>query len=349
MCIAVHVPKGITSVTEKIVRRCFENNSDGGGFIIPEPHKVQVYKGFFTVDSFVQALMPHLETNAHGVVFHCRIMTHGARDKKNCHPHKVVKHNAAFVHNGIISMMQKDKEDKASDSILFGRWCFGNLPQDWYKNATIRALIEHAIGGSNKIVYVSECGDVTILNEDNGSWDEGVWYSNKSYNYTTYKGSYKGQCYQGWDSDFGSGGNAGYGESFCGHDKAGAQSTNEGDKAPVGSAGTQKLIAVKDYSFRCARVLHGNKANGQIPTCGVCWQELDEDEVHASLESGNEDYVCIQHIPPEISVKYWHFWNENRAMQVNRERGESAATSLAKQRIDELFNLIDTEKGDSAR
>lgn len=178
MCIAAYIPPQ-KQVGDEILRRCFQSNDDGAGFIIPSPLGVQVYKGFFTVQQFLIGIEPFMRNNAFGIVFHCRIATHGTIDKKNCHPHRVKVHNAAFVHNGIISGLEASKVK--SDSIIFGETVLAELPKDWYRNLTLKRLIEEHIGNNNKIVYVSESSDVVILNEKEGEWSDGVWYSNASY------------------------------------------------------------------------------------------------------------------------------------------------------------------------
>ena len=44
-----------------------------------------------------------------------------------------------------------------------------------------RPDLDEALGAGNKIALLYDDGNYHILNEQQGKWDEGVWYSNHSY------------------------------------------------------------------------------------------------------------------------------------------------------------------------
>ncbi len=41
--------------------------------------------------------------------------------------------------------------------------------------------MENSIGSSNKMVILDATGFATIFNEDQGEWEHGAWFSNKTY------------------------------------------------------------------------------------------------------------------------------------------------------------------------
>ncbi len=179
MCIAFYAPPK-TTIDRDTLRRCFEANPHGAGFIIPTPNGPKVKKGFFDFKSWADAISHNLRRNKHGVIGHCRIATHGNIDVVNCHPHSIESHGAAFVHNGIIGQ-HCVKDSKFSDSILFGKEILEELPQNWNELDGVKAKIETYIGKYNKIIYVFKNGIVEILNKSSGVESEGVWYSNDSF------------------------------------------------------------------------------------------------------------------------------------------------------------------------
>ncbi len=189
MCIAFYAPPN-TTIDRATLKRCFESNPHGAGFIIPTKNGPQVKKGFFKFKEWADCISHRLRRNKHGVIGHCRIATHGGVDELNCHPHIIASHNSAFVHNGIISQ-HCVKDSEFSDSILFGREVLEALPKNWNEVAGMKEQIEEYIGKHNKIIYAFDNGSVEIINKDTGIWDNGVWYSNSSF-----RESY----YEHWDS-----------------------------------------------------------------------------------------------------------------------------------------------------
>ena len=73
--------------------------------------------------------------------------------------------------------LEVPKDSQFSDSAIFAQ-VFLDLPHDWYKRHNLRLLVELAIQRHNKMIFLDGAGEVTILNEDEGKWEDGVWYSN---------------------------------------------------------------------------------------------------------------------------------------------------------------------------
>ena len=183
LCIAIVQTPG-SIVTDKQLRNCFDNNSDGCGFAyVQEDHvghrKLKIFKTM-DFDTFLRKYKRALSNNLDSpFLIHFRIATHGTVDTFNCHPFFINK-NVAFIHNGIISGIGTDK--LMSDTQLFNEKVLKKLPKDFYKHESYKLLIEKFIVGS-KLMTLDIDGHVTIFNEASGHWKEGVWFSNHSYSY----------------------------------------------------------------------------------------------------------------------------------------------------------------------
>lgn len=175
MCIAIYKPKGKV-LTPDTLTTCFANNPDGAGFMFARDGCLVTRKGYFTFDEFWLDFAM-LDQKLYDMVLHFRIATHGKINYHNCHPHKV-KHGLGMVHNGIIAC-QTDKHN--SDSIWFTRNVLARMPKGWYRDPVTLDAIGARIGRYNKLIIASSSGDIAIVNEEYGIWDNGIWYSNDTY------------------------------------------------------------------------------------------------------------------------------------------------------------------------
>lgn len=178
MCLALCSPVGVV-VPKENLEEAFKSNDDGAGFAYAENDQLHIEKGFMTFDSFYEAYKPHEEKAA---IVHFRIKTHGDVDQDNTHPFQVGKH-LAFIHNGVISRVNRDEDKSKSDTYWFNQ----KLLVPIYKKDSrfifkdhFKELIQEYIGGS-KLVFLNNKGHHTIVNEKAGHWKDGVWYSNHSY------------------------------------------------------------------------------------------------------------------------------------------------------------------------
>lgn len=173
MCIAIFKPKD-KIISEEILKTCSENNPDGMGFAYIDNDTLYIKK-YMKFNDFIKDYK-EVETKSN-MLIHFRIATHGTVELDNCHPF-FLNHRMALIHNGIISGYG-DKKEK-SDTRDFIDRVIGNISWKLMKNPSYRELISKAIGYS-KLAILDITGDYWIINEDNGYWTDGVWYSNKSY------------------------------------------------------------------------------------------------------------------------------------------------------------------------
>jgi len=176
MCIAI-MKSANKKINKATLKRCYDANPDGAGFMFAENKKLNVQKGYFTFKEFYKEYKPHENKQ---VLLHFRIKTHGPIDKTNCHPF-LVNSGLGFIHNGIISGYGDSKE---SDTIAFNKAILKKIVAKHGNNSLFDdpmvELIENVIGYS-KLVFLDRHGNYKIMNEEKGSWNDGVWYSNNSW------------------------------------------------------------------------------------------------------------------------------------------------------------------------
>ena len=179
MCIAIVKPTGVR-LGKPILETCWERNPDGAGFMWAYNNHLHVLKGYDKFDEFYNDYNKVSESklNESAIVLHFRIATSGNIDYDNCHPH-YVNRNMAFVHNGIIDRFSDIEADK-SDTVFFNENILHKLPANFLSIELIMELISGYIGNS-KLVFMDNKGNITIVNEEEGIWDMGCWFSNNSY------------------------------------------------------------------------------------------------------------------------------------------------------------------------
>lgn len=194
MCIAIYKPAGTKHLNKKMLRQCSWNNPDGMGVMWASRGTIQMYK---TLDDFEKfySVVNSLQMLNLPMVLHFRFTTHGGTNMANCHPFYVPNTNGelAMCHNGVISGLPDAK--LKSDTRFFADVLSG-LKDGWMYDITMISMLEEFLGRGNKVVYMDKDGEVGILNEKSGTWDEGVWYSNDGYKRDRW--SYKGNTYSGW-------------------------------------------------------------------------------------------------------------------------------------------------------
>jgi len=198
MCIAILCPPNHRTPKHNL-KVSFSNNPDGAGLAYTHKNKLIVQKGFFTLDSFLEAASKiPLEATA---ILHCRKKTNGPKNEENCHPF-LIDANHALIHNGVLK--QHDKTKEKSDTKHFVEVMLKPMfekDSKLWKKAWVKELLEHYIGIGNKCVILSNTGKYLILRETYGVWHDGCWYSNDSFRYysTGYWNNYR-------QSGYGSGG-----------------------------------------------------------------------------------------------------------------------------------------------
>jgi len=203
MCIIVVKPRGAEPLKEEL-RNCFNNNSDGCGFVVNKGGVNIIRKGFFSFNRFYSCYKSMVDKDDPAVI-HFRLATHGKIDGGNCHPFPVVKNkellratevetkSIVVAHNGIIDIDVRKKG--ISDTmqfvidILSDEAVRGNL----YKSRAIQKLVKEYIG-SGKLAFINSKGEILMIGQF--IKNRGIYYSNNGYlvTYKKYAG-YIGEYY----------------------------------------------------------------------------------------------------------------------------------------------------------
>lgn len=174
------------------------NNPDGFGFAIRINDTIFTSRGLDkdrVIKKFFALKEAYPESDA---MFHARLATHGTINSENCHPFRVQgDKRLVLAHNGILPM-QVPVKGKRSDTRIFADDILPAMGIEILDNYHDRVALEDWLG-TNKMVIMSTHPALKenyyILNEQHGFDDNGVWYSNCSYqpykyNYSTFNSKY---------------------------------------------------------------------------------------------------------------------------------------------------------------
>jgi glutamine amidotransferase len=186
MCLLTFIPSGV-DVDSEDLRNGAIYNDDGFGFAVHMGDSIITGKGM----NFEEVLERFTEVRSRfkgHAIFHSRITTHGVTDTTNCHPFKVGTDDLTVVgHNGILPI-KPVAGDKRSDTNIFASEYLPSLGGVYaLDDLTVRKSLENWAKGSKLVVLTADRhanSEYYILNEADGHWSDGVWWSNYSYCYT---------------------------------------------------------------------------------------------------------------------------------------------------------------------
>ena len=176
MCLAIYKPKGV-QIPDEAIDNGWLHNPGGGGFCYVRNGKIEISKGFFYLKDMREALAKKLKANRNSpFLIHFRIPTHGDKTERNTHPFQF--EHGAGIHNGSIHGTGAKVGEGESDTNLF----FQKFSKDMtFENVNkIKSKLEEVLG-YNKIVLLYPDSKHIIINEKDGVWDKGVWYSNHTF------------------------------------------------------------------------------------------------------------------------------------------------------------------------
>ena len=181
MCIAIMIPPGKGQfLTNEMLEDCYLVNSDGIGYAFPNKEGGLIVKKFMVFEEFMAEWEEDKKVNKKlPIMLHFRATSVGATNEDNCHPF-VINKKQVFCHNGTIHKVAKDPKKEASDTRMFNRLFLRNLPDKWEYNLPTVTMMEHYIGTS-KLIVLNADKSFTIINEDLGKWEGGIWFSNEHY------------------------------------------------------------------------------------------------------------------------------------------------------------------------
>jgi hypothetical protein len=182
MCIIAAQQMGSPPLASDILANCWKENPHGAGYMFCDGGNVIIRKAFFKLEELEGSYRE--DHGRYGqsspFVLHFRWATHGSKNELNTHPHPIIPGNVAIVHNGVLRV-QIPKGEDISDTIAYVRQHLSWKTPKQLLGAKMRRRLEGEIGWQNKFVILRGDGELSIVNEREGEWADGVWYSNSSY------------------------------------------------------------------------------------------------------------------------------------------------------------------------
>lgn len=208
MCLLCVMEPNVTPTREQLMNAA-SNNPDGFGYAFHCGDRIITGRGMDAeevIDRFLRIRQGLPNTWA---MFHARYTTHGATNKANCHPFRMNGDPSTVIgHNGIIPISVPAGDDRSDTRYFADEW----LPEllELLDDEQGFAELEQLVGASKVAVFTHDprlSHQVYILNEHNGHWANGIWWSNDTYKYDWYltykssKSSYKSVTLGGawWD------------------------------------------------------------------------------------------------------------------------------------------------------
>lgn len=192
MCVIVYKPANKKYPTYSTLKKCFDSNPHGAGFMYVDydKNKVVIEKGFMTYSTFCKALKKHrVEYGSDSaVVMHFRIATSGGVNEECTHPYplsnniKDLKQVKCFTdlgiaHNGIIPCCSRGGNGYNDTMKFIKDYLFSLIDNDkkFYKNDDTLDEINDYIGCSKLAIFDND-SHCTLF----GKWFkiDGVYYSN---------------------------------------------------------------------------------------------------------------------------------------------------------------------------
>ncbi|MWV62337.1 hypothetical protein DCO58_04770 [Helicobacter saguini] len=188
MCVAILKPKG-KDISDKQLELGYEANSHGAGFAYSFENRLVVKKGYFDIDEFIKEIRAVQEScDNPTMIIHFRLASHGVINVQNCHPFNVSE-NLAVIHNGIMPQpfsTMASRNSTHSDTYYFVEKYLKALyakDSKFFLDSNVMVDIAKQIerkGRGNKLCFLDNAGEYSIINENLGFFENGVWFSNDS-------------------------------------------------------------------------------------------------------------------------------------------------------------------------
>ena len=185
MCVIALSPID-TRLDESTLDKMWNENPDGGGIsFIDETKTIRTYKTM-DKDDFIKVALSVFDkySISSPILVHCRIATHGSVCEANNHPFNVDNHTV-MAHNGIIQCVEVPEKSDISDTRMFINTWLRYLRPTWLDDQDMVEYIGEIIGYS-KLAFITTNPnlrkDYYIINESEGLWKDGSWFSNDNHN-----------------------------------------------------------------------------------------------------------------------------------------------------------------------
>lgn len=180
MCLITYAPKGSLSLDLEVLEYSAKTmNDDGFGLAWFDKGKWIIRKSMRpqTLERVI-AMAPAKAP----MVIHQRFATHGAKDLTNCHPYPIGETGAHLFHNGVIDGTGSKKKKGPSDTGCYVRDELAPIiavtGHELLKTPGVQWSIGNRVGASVLAIIRPRDEEVILINESQGEWEKGVYYSN---------------------------------------------------------------------------------------------------------------------------------------------------------------------------
>jgi hypothetical protein len=175
MCLIAYRPKPGAHIPNEVIEFNLRSNPDGFGLAWRDGDIIRHVK--YAPDEKAEFVRMLKEIDATDMTYtaHWRKATHGPKSRDLAHPFEYTDKDGKTIilfHNGIIDIETNHDE---SDTSAFVDYVLKGLPYGWWKDASIKFLVEASIGWS-RILLMTPDGEV-ILNASKWRADNGIAYS----------------------------------------------------------------------------------------------------------------------------------------------------------------------------
>lgn len=178
MCLIIYNPLG-NIIPPAYIQSAFDHNPDGFGIMWAKNSTLYIEKGLFNIEKINNIL-----ASLSGVptAIHFRFTTRGETSDNMAHPYQILSkkfddEDLAMMHNGTFHFIPNDKYK--SDSEIFSQHIKPIIKEIGSKSLTNHHCMEigKLING-NKLLFMNNQGNVAIVNDHLGHWENDIWYSN---------------------------------------------------------------------------------------------------------------------------------------------------------------------------
>lgn len=215
MCVIVYKPINQNQPTKETLKKCFDTNPHGAGYMLPHNDKVIIRKGFMTFNDFYTDYLDFITRNKIDIVktpivYHFRITTQGGVQKELCHPYPITDNyedmrrlayesDIALAHNGVIQLTSSWGRDlKYNDTMTFIK-DYANLIIDkdiYFGSKKNKCTLLEKLIGSSKLAIMNKLGYVKLIGDFKKS--HGIYYSNLNHEPSKVMSSHA-YAYKGYD------------------------------------------------------------------------------------------------------------------------------------------------------
>ncbi len=157
----------------------YRSNSDGIGAMYANKRGLKVAKLIPKKAADVAKFIMALPDDDRQLALHWRMRTHGHVTLDNCHPYPITP-KAAMMHNGVLSIGNA-RDATRSDTYHFIEEYLREAVEKYaplVHDEGFLSMVGDFIGGSNRFVFMTADGQMSIVNKDTGIEHGGIWFSN---------------------------------------------------------------------------------------------------------------------------------------------------------------------------